>query len=338
MSERILRWGLLGTARINRALIPPLRASNRNRLVAVASRTTERAQAYAREWDIPRSFGSYEAMLADPDVDVIYNSLPNSLHAEWTIKSAQAGKHILCEKPLAVTVEQVDAIAGAARKHGVVVAEAFMYRHQPVILQVQELIRSRAIGELRFVRGSFTYLQNRDADVRLDPNLAGGSIWDVGCYPISFARAMIGAEPVEVFGWQVIGPTGVDVTFTGQMRFPNEVFAQFDCSFRTPFRTAVEVVGSTGIIQVDNPWKSRPQEPILLTRFDSAEKTTSYDETETIIAPDMLLYLGEVEDMADAVLLGKPPRISLADSRANVATILALLQSARQGRPVMMTR
>ena len=180
MSDRVLRWGLLGTAHINRAVIPPLRASKRNQLVVVASRTLERGRAYAKEWNIPR-VTSYDALLADPEIDVIYNSLPNSLHAEWTIKAAQAGKHVLCEKPLAVMVEQVDAMAVAARKHGVVVAEAFMYRHQPVILKVQELVRDGAIGELRLVRGSFTYLQSRPADVRLDPNLGGGSIWDVGC-------------------------------------------------------------------------------------------------------------------------------------------------------------
>jgi len=327
MADHVLRWGLLSTARINRALIPALRASMRNQLVAVASRTMEQAQAYAKEWDIPRAFASYEAMLADPDVDVVYNPLPNSLHAEWTIQAAQAGKHVLCEKPLAVTVEQVDAIIEAARRHKVFVAEAFMYRHHPITLRLKELIDGGAIGTLRLVRGAFTYNLTRDPDVRLSRELVGGSIWDVGCYPISFARAMIGAEPVEVFGWQTIGPTGVDVAFTGQMRFPNDVCAQFDCGFRAFYRTDVEIVGSEGILRVTHPFRIEPNEPILLTREGG---------TETIQVPDMMLYLGEVEDMADAILLGRPPRISLADSRANVAAILALLRSASEGRPVKM--
>jgi xylose dehydrogenase (NAD/NADP) len=327
MATRILRWGLISTARINRALIPPLRASARNQLVAVASRTSEQAQAYAKEWNIPRAFGSYEALLADPDIDVVYNSLPNSLHAEWTIKAVQAGKHVLCEKPIAVTVEQVDAMAAAAQKAGVVLAEAFMYRHHLQTLKVQELVESGAIGELRLVHGSFTYNLTRQGDVRLDPALDGGSIWDVGCYPISYARCVIGAEPVEVFGWQVTGPSGVDVTFVGQMRFAGDVIARFDSSFRMPDRAHIEVVGSEGIINVPDPFKPERDHKILLTRNG---------ETETITIPDQMLYLGEVEDMADAILLGKAPRISLADSRGNVAAIVALLRSAREGRPVLV--
>jgi len=327
MATRILRWGLICTARINRAVIPPLRASARNQLVAVASRTSEQAQAYAKEWNIPRAFGSYEALLADPDIDVIYNSLPNSLHTEWTIKAVQAGKHVLCEKPIAVTVEQVDAMAAAAQKAGVVLAEAFMYRHHLQTLKVQELVESGAIGELRLVHGSFTYNLARPGDVRLDPALDGGSIWDVGCYPISYARCVIGAEPVEVFGWQVTGPTGVDVTFVGQMRFAGDVIARFDSSFRMPDRAHIEVVGSEGIINVPDPFKPERDHKILLTRNG---------ETETLAIPDQMLYLGEVEDMADAILLGKAPRISLADSRGNVAAIVALLRSAREGRPVLV--
>jgi predicted dehydrogenase len=325
MSNRILRWGILGTGRINRALIPPLRASARSELVAVASRDPERARAYAAEWDIPRAFGSYEALLADPEIDVIYNSLPNSLHPHWTIKAAQAGKHVLCEKPLAMTIEDADAIAAAARQAGVVVAEAFMYRHHPQTLKVKELVAAGAVGQLRLVRGAFTFNIARPGDVRLNPALGGGSIWDVGCYPISFARMVIGAEPVEVFGWQMTGPTGVDEAFTGQMRFPGEVYAQFDCGFRAPYRAWVEIVGSEGSLSIPQPFKVGFDAQIVLTRDDGVE---------TIPIPDYELYLGEVEDMADAVLLGKPPRVSLADSRANVAAIVTLLQSAREGKPV----
>ena len=154
MANKVLNWGLLSTARINNALIPPLRASKRNRLLAVASRTQEAADAYAREKEIPRAHGSYESLLADPEIDVIYNPLPNHLHAEWTIKAVEAGKHVLCEKPLALNVGEVDAMQTAARKHGRVVAEAFMYRHHPQTLKVQELIRSGSLGTLKLVRSS----------------------------------------------------------------------------------------------------------------------------------------------------------------------------------------
>ncbi len=320
MNSKALNWGLLSTARINRSLISPLRASKRNHLLAVASRSQESADAYAAQWKIPRAYGSYEALLSDPEIDVIYNSLPNHLHAAWTIKAVEAGKHVLCEKPLALSVDEVDAIAAAAQKHGRVVAEAFMYRHHPQTLKVQELVQGGSLGTLKLLRGSFSFELNREGDVRLDPAMGGGSIWDVGCYPISYMRTLVGAEPLEVFGWQVTGPTGIDDTFLGQMRFAGDVYAQFDSSFVIPFHTYMEIVGSEATLIVPSPFKPGLNEKIFLVREG---------KTDTLKIKGQELYLGEVEDMADAVLLGKPPRISLADSRANVATIKALLESAR---------
>jgi xylose dehydrogenase (NAD/NADP) len=325
MANKVLNWGLLSTAHINRALITPLRASKRNHLLAVASRTQESADRYAREWKIPRAHGSYEALLADPEIDVIYNSLPNHLHAEWTIKAVEAGKHVLCEKPLALNVAEVDAIQEAARKHGRVVAEAFMYRHHPQTIKVQELIKSGSLGTLKLIRGAFSYVLSRERDVRLDPAMGGGSIWDVGCYPISYTRTVVGETPLEVFGWQVTGPTGIDETFVGQMRFDHEIHAQFDCSFVIPSRAFMEVLGSEGTLNIPNPFKPAVDEKIYLRRGD---------KTETIKIKGQELYIGEVEDMADAILLGLAPLISLDDSRANVAVIYALLESARVGKPV----
>ena len=328
MTNKVLHWGLLSTARINRALIPPLRSSKRNQLLAVASRRQETADTYAREWKIPRTHGSYEALLADPEIDVIYNPLPNHLHAEWTIKAVKAGKHVLCEKPLALTVEEVDAIQSAARKYGRVVAEAFMYRHHPQTLAVQEMVKSGSLGTVKLIRGSFSYVLSREGDVRLDPSMGGGSIWDVGCYPISYARMIAGANPLEVFGWQVTGPTGIDLTFVGQMQFPNDVYAQFDCSFILPFHTFIEIVGNEGTLNIPRPFKPYRDEKIYLTRGDN---------TETIQVDGQELYIGEVENMADAILLGHEPRVSLDDSQANVAVISSLLESARTAQPVQLT-
>lgn len=327
MSTRTLRWGLLSTANINRSVIPPLRHSARNQLVAVASRDKARADEYARKWQIPQTFGSYEELLNAPDIDVIYNSLPNGLHAEWTIKAAQAGKHILCEKPIGVTPAEVDAMVDATRKAGVVVTEAFMYRHHPQTIKVKELVDGGAIGQLRLIRGSFTFNIARETDIRLNKELTGGSIWDVGCYPISYMRYITGAEPVEVFGWQTTSASGVDETFIGHMKFGNGVYGQFDSGFRAPFRTHIEVVGSEGIITVPRPFKPDVEGRILLTKGDQTETVTSAREE---------LYLGEVEDIADAILDGKSPRISLAHSRANVAAIVALLKSAHDGKPVSL--
>jgi xylose dehydrogenase (NAD/NADP) len=322
-----LRWGLLGAARINRSIIPAIRESPRSELVAVASRDPARAAAYAREWAIPHSFGRYEEMLADDGIDVVYVPLPNGLHAEWTIRAARAGKHVLCEKPLAVTVAEVDAIAEAARQAGVVVAEGLMYRHHALTREVKGIVERGTLGELRVVRGCFTFPLTRENDVRLDPALGGGCLWDLGVYPIGYARLMIGAEPVEAFGWQTLGPTGVDMSFAGQIRFPGGVVVQCDTSFRTAFRRDVEIVGSEATLYVPNPFKPGPSEPVYLVRGDDRQ-------TIPVAGSEAHLYLGEVEDLADAVEHGRKPAVSLADSRGTVAAIVALLTSAREGRPV----
>jgi len=329
MTNHILRWGLLSTAHINRSLIPPLRASSRHRLVAVASRDLDKARSYAEAWQIPHAFGSYEAMLASPEIDVVYISLPNSLHAHWTIQALRAGKHVLCEKPLATRVEDVDAIAAVATETGRQVAEAFMYRHHPQTLKVKALIASGAIGDVRLVRGSFTFTLTDRGNVRVNASLDGGSVWDVGCYPISYARMMIGTEPAEAFGMQFVGPSGVDETFVGTLRFGEDVYAQFDCGFRAPFRMNMEIVGSEGVIVIPRPFKPTAHETIYIG------KASDQLEPITIEGPE-LLYLGEVEDMADAILNGTSPRISLQDSRANVAAMVALLQSAKEGRLIKL--
>jgi len=327
MTNKILNWGLLSTANINRALIPPLQVSKRNHLLAVGSRTQESADAYAREKKIERAYGSYESLLADPDIEVIYNSLPNHLHAEWTIKAVEAGKHVLCEKPIALNVDEVDAIKSAAHEHGRVVAEAFMYRHHPQTLKVQELVKNGSLGTLKLIRGSFSFFLDREGDVRLNPEWGGGSIWDVGCYPISYARTVVGESPLEVFGWQVTGKTGIDDTFVGQMKFENDVHAQFDSSFVIPFHAFMEIVGSEATLSIPKPFKPYVNEQIFITRDD---------KTEAIKVKGQELYLGEVEDMADAILEGKDSLVSLDDSRENVAVISAFLESARTGKPVSL--
>ena len=320
-----LRWGLLSTARINRAVIPPIRGSQRSELHAVASRDIVKAKEYAKEWHIPHACGTYEELLAREDIDAIYNPLPNHLHAEWSIRAAEAGKHVLCEKPLALTLAEVDQMIAAAKKYNVIIAEAFMYKHHPQTLKVLELIKQETIGELLLIKGAFTFNLDRPDDVRWVPEWGGGSIWDVGCYPISFARLAANAEPVEVFGWQATGASGVDVVFSGQLRFASGLVAQFDCGFRAPYRTAIEIVGTQGSIELGSPFKPAGGEWIKITRGDSAELLRS---------PEYELYRGEIEDMEQAILGGQAPRISLENSRANVATILALLESARSGQVV----
>ncbi|MDX9992562.1 MAG: Gfo/Idh/MocA family oxidoreductase [Anaerolineales bacterium] len=328
MTEK-LRWGLLSTAKINAALFKPLAKSKRNTLFAVASRSLENAQAYAAQHHIPRAHGSYEALLADPEVDVIYNSLPNHLHAEWSIKALAAGKHVLCEKPFALTLAEVDQMAEAAEKSAKILAEAFMYRTHPQTLKVKELLDNAVLGRILTIKGQFTFPLNRPGNYRLDPSLGGGALWDVGCYPVSYARAMLGLEPLQVFGWQVEGQSGVDEFFSGQMLFPGEIHAQFDCGFRGPLRASIEIVGESGSLAIPTPFHAGKKPEILLIRAG---------KTKTIEIKGQNLYLGEVEDLADAILLGKAPHISLADSRANVAAILALYKSAETGKPVHLKK
>lgn len=327
MTDKILNWGLLSTARINKALIPPIRSSKRNQLLAVASRSQESAEQYARKWKIPRAHGSYQALLADPEIDVVYNPLPNHLHAEWTIKAVQAGKHVLCEKPLALNLEEVDAISAAAKEHGRVVTEAFMYRHHPQTIKVQDMAQKDHLGSIKLIRGSFSFELKREADIRLDPTMGGGSLWDIGCYPLSFIRTTLASEPLEVFAWQVPGSTGVDMTFVAQLRFACDVFAQFDCSFNLPRHTYIEIIGSRGTLIIPEPFLPGLNEKMFLVQEG---------KTETLKIKGQDLYLGEVEDLTDAILGGELPRISLADSRANVSAILALLESARKNAPLKL--
>lgn len=325
--EKILNWGLLSTAKINQELIKPLRASKRTRLLAAASRSQVNADAYAREWKIPRAYGSYEAMLADPEIDVVYNSLPNHLHAEWTINALRAGKHVLCEKPFALSLAEVDAMIAAAQETGKVLTEAFMYRHHVQTIKVKEIVDSGALGKLQLIKGAFSFMLARQGNYRNIKEMGGGSLWDVGCYPISYARMILGEEPLEVFGWQVEGPGGIDESFHGQMRFGSGVHMQFDCGFKSHSRSHMEIVGTEGVLYIPQPFKPGLKTEIQLTRGD---------EQQRIRIKGSELYLGEVEDMCEAAIGGNAPRISLADSRGNIAAILRLLESARTGKPLQM--
>jgi predicted dehydrogenase len=320
-----LCWGLLSTARITKALLDPLRISKRNQLLAVASRSQDKADEYARKNKVKRAYGSYLDLLVDPDIDVIYNPLPNHLHAEWTIKAVQAGKHVLCEKPLALSLIEVDAISTAAEEYCKVVTEAFMYRTHPQTLKAQEIVASGKLGKVKIIRGSYTYPGTDPDDYRWKPEMGGGGLWDVGCYPLSYTRALLGAEPLEVFGWQVTGSSGVDELFVAQLHFPHDVYAQFDCSVKIPYHVFMEIVGDEATLIIPNPFNPGAKETLYLTRAG---------KVETIIVKGTGSYIGEVEDMADAILLGKPQRVSLADSRANTAAILALFESAKTGKPV----
>jgi D-xylose 1-dehydrogenase (NADP+, D-xylono-1,5-lactone-forming) len=320
-----MRWGILGAARINRSIIPALRAADGHVLEAVASRDAGKATAYAAEWAIPRAHGSYDALLADREVDAVYIPLPNHLHAEWAVRAAEAGKHVLCEKPLALSVAEVDRIATAAGAAHVHVAEAFMYRHHPQTHAVRELVSGGAIGTLRFVRASFSFTLDRPGDVRFDPAKGGGALWDVGCYPVSFARAITAAEPETIQATTVMGPTGVDVSVGALLRFPGNVVALVDASFIAPFRTEVEVIGSAGTIRVVHPFKPGEREIVQLIRGE---------ETLEHVVESPALYVSQFEDFSRAVRGDAAPVVTLADSRRNTAVLVAVLEAGRTGATI----
>jgi predicted dehydrogenase len=318
-----VRWGIVSTADINRKLIPGLRASERAELIAVASREQSRAEAYARDWEIERAYGSYEALLEDPDVEAVYISLPNTLHCEWSIRAVEAGKHVLCEKPMSSRPDEVAEAFDAAERAGRFLTEAFMYRHHPQTARLRQLVADGAIGELRLIRSTFSYALYDESNIRLQADLDGGALMDVGCYCVSGAR-LLGGEPEHVFGEAWFGPTGTDWVVTGVLRFPGDVLATFDCGTALVDRDELEAIGSEGSLFVDDPWHV----------VDAGIELRREDGNERIEIEPADPYRLEVENLSDAVrglgtlLLGRD------DAVAQARTIAALHESAREGRRV----
>ena len=327
-----IRWGLISTARINDALISPIQKSERSELYAVASRDAAKAQQYAQEKGVANAYGSYEAMLADPQVDAVYISLPNSLHCEWAVKAAEAGKHILCEKPMAVTLDEFDRMAAAAAANHVTLFEAFMYLHHPQTLAAQQIIREGKLGKVQSVQSWFHFYlpPERSTNIRLNAGLSGGSLWDVGVYPNSLAITMVGqGAPKAIWASQIIGESGVDVAMRGQMLFGDDVVAQISSGFRTPFREGAFIVGDAGILHIPEPWK-----PGVSGR-DSVMTLTNRDgSTESITTPAVDPYLCEVQAMEACILDHAAPVVSLAQSRDFLRSVLALYESAATGQVV----
>jgi xylose dehydrogenase (NAD/NADP) len=322
---RPVKWGILSTARINRAVIPPAHASEKVELVAVASRNQARADAYAAEWEIPRPYGSYEALLADDEIEAVYISLPNNLHCEWSILAVEAGKHVLCEKPMSKRAAEVEEAFDAAERAGRILSEAFMYRHNPQAKRLRELVDVGAIGELRVVRACFSFALFDPQNIRLRPELDGGSLMDVGCYCVSGSRLLAG-EPELVFGQQLVGPSGTDWVFTGSMGFPADVFGLFDCGTALPSRDDLEAVGTEGSLFLDDPWHGR--EPVIELRQGGEVERIELEPTEP--------YLLELENVSDAIRGEAELLLGRADAVGNARALEALADSAETGLPVRL--
>ncbi len=320
------KWGIISTAHINRLVLAGARESDRVEVVAVASRDQARAEAYAREHGIERAHGSYEALLGDSEVEAVYISLPNAPHVEWSIRALEAGKHVLCEKPLSRHAEDVERAFDVADRTGRLLSEAFMYRHNPQTRRLRELVEEGAIGALRLVRSAFTFKLDDEANVRLSAELEGGALMDVGCYCVSGSR-LLGGEPEQVLGHQVVGPSGVDVVFAGTMRFPGDVVAQFDCGFRTPDRDELEVVGEEGSLFLDDPWHCRT--PVIEVRRGDGRDEIALEPVDS--------YRLELENLSDAISGAAPPLLGREDAVGQARAIEALYRSAGEGRAVSLT-
>jgi D-xylose 1-dehydrogenase (NADP+, D-xylono-1,5-lactone-forming) len=318
-------WGFLSTANINRKVLKGARASAAVGVVAVASRDRERAEAYARENGIERAHGSYEALLEDHDVEAVYISLPNSLHVEWSVRALQAGKHVLCEKPLTRRAHEVDEAFDAADHAGRILMEAFMYRHNPQTRRLTELVAEGAVGRLQLVRAAFSFPVQGEGNVRLDAGLDGGSLMDVGCYCVSGARLLAG-EPERVYGEQVVGDTGVDVLFSGTMRFAGGVVAQFDSGLYLPHRDELEAIGDEGSLFLDDPWHCTA--PGILLRREDGEEAIPVQAADS--------YRLELENMSAAIRGEGEPLLGREDALGQARTLEALYRSAEDGVPVSL--
>ena len=323
--DTTVRWGIVSTADINRKVIPGAKASPKVELVGVASRAQDRAEQYASWWEIPRAYGSYEALLADADIDAVYISLPNTMHCEWSIKALEAGKHVLCEKPLSRHPEEVAAAFDAADRAGRLLSEAFMWRHNPQTTRLKELVDQGAIGELRLVRSTFSYGLYDESNIRLRTDVEGGALMDVGCYTVSGSRFLAG-EPERVFGEAWYGPSGTDWVFAGTMRFPGDVVASFDCGTALPNRDELEAIGSEGSLFVDDPWHCLS--PGIELRRDG--------EVERIELEPEDSYRLELENMSDAIRGTGELLLARDDAIGQARVLEALHESASTNAPVML--
>lgn len=322
------KWGILSTADIgHRAMIPALKASQMAEVLAVASRDLNKARRFADDHGIEKAYGSYQELLEDDQVDAVYIPLPNHLHKEWSIKAAEAGKHVLCEKPLALTAEDCADMKAAADANGVLLMESFMYRHHPRILAAREMVRAGKVGKLKVIDASFTFRLENKNDIRYQPEMGGGAVMDVGCYCINIIRLMAGREPKVVQARAEWASSGVDDQLVAILDFEDGMLAHFDCGFTMQSRQQCTIAGTDGYFSL--PWTYTPgvEETIIKEQKGHGSPVKHcFDGVDE--------YVMIAEDFMRSIPIGKPP-YDAEDAAANMRVILACLESARQnGRPV----
>ena len=326
-----IAWGILGCARIaERALIPAIRGAANAELAGIAARDERRARDWAERYGIPKAYKDYAALLDDPGIDAVYIPLPNHLHAEWAIRAAQAGKHVLCEKPLALTENEARRMFRAAEKSGVHLMEAFMYRFHPRFEKVMEIVGSGEIGDVLTVRSAFTFpFTSGNQDYRWVPEMGGGALYDVGCYPVSAARTVFGGEPVSVFGRARLHPErGIDLAASFLVEFSCGRQALLDCAFDMPFQSWLEIVGAKGRIALPRAFSAK--------HFDVPIDIFKDDAIDTILIPASNQYVRMIEHFGESILQGAPLRYSAEDAFGNARLIDASFRSLRLRRPIQL--
>jgi D-xylose 1-dehydrogenase (NADP+, D-xylono-1,5-lactone-forming) len=312
-----VKWGILSTAHINRLVIAGASKTPHVDLVGVASREQARADEYAAAWRIPRAYGSYDALLADPEIEAVYISVPNSLHIDWSVRSLEAGKHVLCEKPLSRRPDEVEAAFDAAEHAGLFLSEAFMYRHNPQTMRLRQLVDEGAIGELRLVRSVFSYSLYDESNIRLRADLEGGALLDIGCYCVSGSR-LFGGEAGRATGEAWYGPTGTDWVFAGTLRFPDSVIAVFHCGTALVDQDELEVIGSEGSLFVGDPWHCRT--PLIELRREGDVERIEIELADS--------YQLELEDLSAAIRGEGEPLLGRDDAVGQARALAALHEGA----------
>jgi xylose dehydrogenase (NAD/NADP) len=330
-TARKINWGILGCAGIaEKAFIPAVLKSRNGVLAAIASRDEARAADWARRFGFLRSRRTYQELVEDPAIDAVYNPLPNDLHAEWSIRAMRAGKHVLCEKPMARDASEARAMIQTAEANGLLLMEGFMYKFHPQIGKTLELISAGAIGEPRSVHSSFTFRFERDrSNYRWSPAQGGGALYDVGCYTISIARLVLGAEPLAASAAAHIDPaTGVDLTTAALLEFPGARFAQCESSFETHFQSRLLVVGADGVLRLERAFSAKD--------FDVAVEIVRGDAVEAVPIPKADMFVLMIEHFGEAVLGETPLRYPASDAGNNMRAIDACFESIRTGGRVLI--
>jgi predicted dehydrogenase len=326
MTERV-RYGVLSTAQIARnAHIPAAKKADNAEIVAISSRDKDRAVHWADELEIPTAYGSYDALLSDPDIDAVINPLPNSMHCEWTIKAFEAGKHVLCEKPLAVTVAETKRMIAAADANGVLLMEGFTPHFTPIPGFLRDAIAAGEIGEIKIVRSELLYtIQDWENDSRVQENLAGGALLDAGCYCVNMIRTVMGEEPLQVSAFAHVRPSlGVDTTFAGLLHFPDERVATMATGMEEPFRFTLEVVGTEGSLYTENVFAAAE----VVIRQGGDARVVTFESLDR--------FQKQLEHFSDCILHGRAPRISTDDSLHNTEVLVALRSAAESGKVVAL--